>query len=124
MEYFGRILDKGFRGGQLAFLWGARKTGKSTYLKKRFPNSITFDFLKTETLFEFTKGPLLLRERLWAKDALLLKEPIIPDEIQKVPQIFAEVHWLIENKGLRFVLCGPSARKLKRGQVNLLGGRV
>jgi predicted AAA+ superfamily ATPase len=65
-----------------------------------------------------------LRERLLAKDNLALKKPIILDEVQKVPQVLDEVHWLIENKGLRFVLCGSSARKLKKGHANLLGGRA
>jgi predicted AAA+ superfamily ATPase len=49
---------------------------------------------------------------------------VILDEVQKVPALLDEVHWLIENRGLRFVLCGSSARKLKRGGVNLLGGRA
>ena len=49
---------------------------------------------------------------------------MILDEVQKVPQVLDEVHWLIENKGLRFILCGSSARKLKRGKPNLLGGRA
>ena len=44
--------------------------------------------------------------------------------VQKVPQLLDEVHWLIENRGLRFVICGSSARKLKRGRANLLGGRA
>lgn len=107
-----------------AFLWGARKTGKSTYLKKNFPQSLVFDFLKTDLALEFTKRPALLRERILAKDASLLKHPIILDEVQKVPGIMDEVHWLIENKGLSFILCGSSARKLKRGKANLLGGRA
>jgi predicted AAA+ superfamily ATPase len=59
-----------------------------------------------------------------AKNKTLLKYPIILDEVQKVPQVLDEVHWLIENRGLRFILCGSSARKLKRGQANLLGGRA
>ena len=50
-----------------------------------------------------------------AKEAIELKKPIILDEVQKVPQLLDEVHWLMENKGLRFVLCGSSARKLKKG---------
>lgn len=54
----------------------------------------------------------------------MLNYPVILDEVQKVPQILDEVHWLIENKGLRFILCGSSARKLKRGKANLLGGRA
>ncbi|MDP3042473.1 MAG: AAA family ATPase [Candidatus Omnitrophota bacterium] len=109
---------------QSAFLWGARKTGKSTFLKERFPNSLVFDFLKTDLFFEMSKNPSLLRERLLAKDEAALVEPIILDEVQKVPQVLDEVHWLIENKGLRFVLCGSSARKLKKGHANLLGGRA
>ncbi|MFZ5800640.1 MAG: ATP-binding protein [Candidatus Omnitrophota bacterium] len=109
---------------QSAFLWGARKTGKTTYLKESFPNSIAYDFLKTDLFFAMSKNPSLLREQLLAKETSLLKEPIILDEVQKVPQVLDEVHWLIENSGLRFVLCGSSARKLKRGHVNLLGGRA
>jgi predicted AAA+ superfamily ATPase len=109
---------------QSAFLWGARKTGKSTYLKERFPDSLVFDFLKTDLFFEMSKNPSLLREQLLAKDEVALAEPVILDEVQKVPQVLDEVHWLIENKGLRFVLCGSSARKLKKGHANLLGGRA
>jgi predicted AAA+ superfamily ATPase len=65
-----------------------------------------------------------MREQILAKDQDILKHPIILDEVQKVPQILDEVHWLIENRGLRFILCGSSARKLKRGKANLLGGRA
>ena len=65
-----------------------------------------------------------MREQLMAKDEMSLKRPIIIDEVQKVPEVMDEVHWLIENKGLRFILCGSSARKLKRGKGNLLGGRA
>jgi len=53
-----------------------------------------------------------------------LEYPVILDEVQKVPQVLDEVHWLMENKGFRFILCGSSARKLKRGKANLLGGRA
>ena len=109
---------------QSAFLWGARKTGKSTYLKERFPDSLVYDFLKTDLFFEVSKNPAVLRERILAKDSKVLGKPIILDEVQKVPQVLDEVHWLIENKGLRFILCGSSARKLKRGHANMLGGRA
>ncbi len=119
-----RRLDVRLPDRQSAFLWGARKTGKSTYLKEKFPNSVVYDFLKTDIFFEFSKNPSLLRERLLAKEESALKEPVILDEVQKVPQLLDEVHWLIENKGLRFVLCGSSARKLKKGHANLLGGRA
>src|SRR3990167_11332089 len=115
MKNISRILDMRLPRQQSAFLWGARKTGKTTYLKEKFPNSLRYDFLKTDLFFEFSKNPSLLRERLLAKDSIALREPVILDEVQKIPQVLDEVHWLIENKGLRFVLCGSSARKLKKG---------
>lgn len=124
MKNITRMLDMKLPDKQSAFLWGARKTGKSTYLREKFPDSIVYDFLKTDVFFELSKNPSLLRERLLAKEANELKKPIILDEVQKVPQLLDEVHWLIENKGLRFVLCGSSARKLKKGHTNLLGGRA
>jgi len=124
MKNIPRILDMRLPRQQSAFLWGARKTGKTTYLKEKFPNSVKYDFLKTDLFFEMSKNPSLLREQLLAKDKAALKEPVILDEVQKVPQVLDEVHWLIENKGLRFVLCGSSARKLKKGHANLLGGRA
>ena len=124
MEKIKRILNIDLPPRQSAFLWGPRKTGKSTYLKMRFPHSLVYDFLQTDLFLEFSKKPSLLRERLLAKDDNILKYPVILDEVQKVPQILDEVHWLIENKGLRFILCGSSARKLKRGKANLLGGRA
>ena len=124
MKKITRMLDLRLPDRQSAFLWGARKTGKTTYLKEKFPDSVVYDFLKTDLFLEFSKNPSLLRERLLAKEEKALKKPIILDEVQKVPQILDEVHWLIENKGLRFVLCGSSARKLKKGHANLLGGRA
>jgi predicted AAA+ superfamily ATPase len=124
MELIKRILNIDLPPRQSAFLWGPRKTGKTTYLKMRFPHSLVYDFLQTDLFLECSKKPSLLRERLLAKDDNVLKYPAILDEVQKVPQILDEVHWLIENKGLRFILCGSSARKLKRGKANLLGGRA
>lgn len=109
---------------QSTFLWGARKTGKTTYLTERFPDSIVYDFLKTDLMLDLTRRPSLLREQLLARSPDELQAPIILDEVQKVPQVLDEVHWLIENTSLRFVLCGSSARKLKRGAANLLGGRA
>ena len=73
---------------------------------------------------ELVKRPFLLREQLLAASPKQWQEPVIIDEVQKVPQLLDEVHWLIENKGLQFILCGSSARKLKRGKANLLGGRA
>lgn len=124
MAYIDRILKIDLPPRQSAFLWGPRKTGKSTFLMENFPKSIVYDFLQTDLFLEFSKKPSLLRERLLAKDSQILRHPVILDEVQKIPQILDEVHWLIENKGVRFILCGSSARKLKRGKVNLLGGRA
>lgn len=124
MRTIERILKIKLPERQSAFLWGPRKTGKTTYLKRHFPDSLVYDFLKTDFFIEISKNPALLRERLLAKNKNILKHPIILDEVQKVPQVLDEVHWLIENKGLRFILCGSSARKLKRGHANLLGGRA
>lgn len=124
MKIIDRILNIELPPRQSAFLWGARKTGKSTYLKKNFPDSLVFDFLKSDLFIEFSKNPSLLREQLLAQNEAMIGHPVILDEVQKVPQILDEVHWLIENKGFQFILCGSSARKLKRGQANLLGGRA
>ncbi|MBC9866467.1 MAG: AAA family ATPase [Opitutae bacterium] len=124
MVKFSRILDLDLPTEQSAFLWGARKTGKSTYLQQKYPHSLVYDFLKTDLFIDFHRRPFLLREQLLARKAEELAHPIILDEVQKVPTILDEVHWLIENRGLQFVLCGSSARKLKRGQANLLGGRA
>jgi predicted AAA+ superfamily ATPase len=124
MDIIKRVLNISLPARQSAFLWGPRKTGKSTYLSLNFPNSVVYDFLQTDLFLEFSKQPSLLRERLLAKNDYALDHPVILDEVQKVPQVLDEVHWLIENKGLRFILCGSSARKLKRGKANLLGGRA
>ena len=124
MKYIKRILNINLPPRQSAFLWGPRKTGKSTYLKEKFPHSLVYDFLQTDLFLEFSKRPSLLREQLLAKEDEVSKYPVILDEVQKIPQVLDEVHWLIENKGLRFIMCGSSARKLKRGKANLLGGRA
>jgi predicted AAA+ superfamily ATPase len=119
-----RLLDIKLPAGQSAFLWGPRKTGKSTFLKAAFPDSLSFDLLDTDLFLDFTRRPALLRQRLLADEQDELRRPIIVDEVQKVPQLLDEVHWLIENRGLSFILCGSSARKLRRGKANLLGGRA
>ena len=124
MKQVRRVLEIDLPEGQSAFLWGARKTGKTTFLKGSFPESIVYDFLKTDLLLEFTRRPSRLREELLEKKPAEIRSPIILDEVQKVPAVLDEVHWLIENENLSFILCGSSARKLRRGRANLLGGRA
>ena len=120
-----RLLQLNMPIGQSIFLWGARKTGKSTYLEKHFPNSIYYDFLKTELSLQFSKNPQEFREEILALSEQELQKPIILDEIQKIPVLLDEIHWLIEHrKPAYFILCGSSARKLKKTGANFLGGRA
>ncbi len=124
MKQIPRFLDFNLPPGQSAFLWGARKVGKTTFLNARFPQSLRFDFLQTELHMEILTRPHVLREQLIADRAEIGDRPVILDEVQKVPALLDEVQWLIENQKIGFVLCGSSARKLKHGQANLLGGRA
>lgn len=118
-----RELQIDLPAGQSLFLWGARKTGKSTYLKAYFPNSLYIDFLHHATFLEYSKNPSLLRERIQTMPQQ--SDPIIIDEVQKIPEVLDEVHWMIENiLGISFILCGSSLRKLKHTGANLLGGRA
>ncbi len=121
---FKRYLKLHLPAGQSAFLWGARKTGKSTYLTAHFKDAIVYDLLKTDEYARLLAAPHLLREELMAVSKSVLKKPVIIDEVQKIPALLNEVHWLIENEKISFILCGSSARKLKRGAANLLGGRA
>ena len=111
---------------QSCFLWGPRQTGKSTLLKSLFPQAHRYDLLLSSTYQRLLRRPSLLREEALAAglDGASQSDPIIIDEIQKLPMLLDEVHWLIENRKLRFILCGSTARKLKRGHANLLGGRA
>lgn len=102
------------------FLWGPRKSGKSTLLKATYPNSKYIDLLDSQRFTELTTYPHRLRQELEKSQ----DTQVIIDEIQKVPALLDEVHWLIENRGIKFGLCGSSARKVKRGHANLLGGRA
>lgn len=124
MAHYERILSLALPPGQSAFLWGPRKSGKSTLLRAQFPDSPRFDLLDARLLLEFTRAPWRLGERLAALSPAARARPVVIDEVQKVPALLDEVHRLIEEEGLSFVLCGSSARKLKRGRANLLGGRA
>lgn len=102
-----------------AFLWGPRKVGKTYWVREHLSHAVLIDLLKTDVFADYAARPALLRERYQNHKGL-----IVLDEIQKLPALLDEVHWLIENKGLSFVLTGSSARKLRRGHANLLGGRA
>ncbi len=103
------------------FLFGARQTGKSTILRQQFPNAIYIDLLDTELKSRFSRRPVLLYEMLNDKPEDTL---VIIDEIPEVPELLNEVHRLITERRLLFILCGSSARKLKRKGRNTLGGRA
>ena len=103
------------------FLWGPRQSGKTTLLKKVYPQAFRIDLLKSDSLIAFLREPWRLREQI---QALPPKTLVVIDEIQKVPALLDEIHFLIEEQKQVFVLCGSSARKLKRGHANMLGGRA
>jgi len=103
------------------FFWGARQTGKSTLLKMLFPNALWFDLLLSNEYERLSKKPELLRETILAN---LNVSPVIIDEIQRMPELLNEVHWLISNHNVRFILSGSSPRKILRNGANLLGGRA
>ncbi|MDR2971212.1 MAG: AAA family ATPase, partial [Bacteroidales bacterium] len=118
---FARKLLMQYAENESMFLFGARQTGKTTLIKEKFPNARYYDLLKSDVFERLFRAPWLFREEL---DLCSPDELVIVDEIQKIPQLLDEVHWLIHNRRLRFLLCGSSARKLKRCGANLLGGRA
>lgn len=103
------------------FLFGARQTGKSTFLRQTFPDCIYIDLLDTTIKGRFKRRPSLLYEMLSDKETGTL---VIIDEIPEMPELLNEVHRLMSEKGIVFILCGSSARKLKRKGYNTLGGRA
>ena len=110
-------------GTESFFLWGSRQTGKSTLLRRTYPAARWIDLLKSEEFRRYVARPESLREEIQATGADR-KQQIVIDEIQKAPALLNEVHWLMEHYNLSFALCGSSARKVKRGVANLLGGRA
>lgn len=99
------------------FLLGPRQTGKSFLIAQSFRGARVYDLLDTSIYLAFSQRPQRLAEELTAKDTL-----VIIDKIQRLPGLLNEVHRLIEQRGIRFLLTGSSARTLRRGGVNLLGG--
>lgn len=116
-----RILNISNEIDSSIFLFGARQTGKSTILRQQFPNAIYIDLLDSSIKERYRRNPTLLYEILNGKPEGTL---VIIDEIPEVPALLDEVHRLIVESGLVFILCGSSARKLKRKGHNTLGGRA
>ncbi|MDR3134310.1 MAG: AAA family ATPase [Prevotellaceae bacterium] len=108
-------------GNESVFFWGARQTGKSTLLKQLFPDALWFDLLLTVDYERLLKNPGLIREIVAANPSVSL---VVIDEIQRLPALLNEIHWLIANKNIRFIMSGSSPRKILRSGANLLGGRA
>lgn len=107
---------------QSFFLLGPRGTGKTTWLKEKFPDALWIDLLEPENQRFYGAKPERLRETLKSSPD---KKQVVIDEIQKVPELLSLIHAIIEEKqGYQFILTGSSSRKLKREGVDLLGGRA
>src|SRR3989338_7913202 len=119
-EYIERFIDLGtLLKKKSCFIFGPRQTGKSSLIRHSFPSVKVYNLLDNTLFLEFNSRPGRLREEIIKRDEL-----VIIDEIQRLPELLNEVHLLIEERGIRFLLTGSSARKLRRGGVNLLGGRA
>ena len=107
---------------QSCFLFGPRGTGKSTWLRERIPDALVVDLLEPPAHRSLSARPERLRELLAGSPR---RETVVIDEIQRVPELLTVVHAVMEEPSPpRFVLTGSSARKLRRGGVDLLGGRA
>lgn len=82
--------------GESLILWGAHQTGKSTLLKSLYPDSLYFDLLLSDVFERLQRNPSMLRESVLANHG---RQPVIIDEIQMIPALLNEVHWMIVNKG-------------------------
>lgn len=102
-------------------LLGPRGTGKSTWIHQHFPDAASYDLLDTSLALRLARDPSVIAKEL---ASLSPGAWVVIDEVQKVPALLDEVHRLIETRGLRFLLSGSSARKLRRGGANLLAGRA
>lgn len=102
------------------FLFGPRGVGKSAWVRRRFPKAVYLDLLEAEIFNALSANPQRLEDHI----APGFADWVVIDEVQRIPELLNEVHRLIENKRLKFVLTGSSARKLRRQGVNLLAGRA
>jgi uncharacterized protein len=120
MEYTKRILDlDGILDRKSCFLFGPRQTGKSMLIRHEYPQAKKYNLLESGTYRDLNHRPEKIRLELGANDKF-----IVIDEIQKIPSLLDEVHLMIEEHGVRFLLTGSSSRSLKKKGVNLLAGRA
>ncbi len=104
------------------FLFGPRGTGKTTWLNGAYPDALYLNLLEADRFRELSAQPERLEALVLANRAI---EVVVIDEVQRIPELLHVVHDLIERKlGITFVLTGSSARKLRRGGVDLLAGRA
>src|ERR1700741_3423677 len=115
---FKRQLRLPATGTETFFLWGPRQSGKTTLLRKTYPDAFWVDLLKADEFRRYLQNPELLRGELQAQKGA---RQVVIDEVQKVPQLLDEAHWIQEHLRVRLALWGRAARKVKRGQANLLG---
>jgi predicted AAA+ superfamily ATPase len=101
------------------FLFGPRQTGKTSLIRHSLKGVRSYDLLDTSVYLALSQNPGRISQELNPRD-----EIVVVDEIQRLPVLLNEIHRLIEERGIRFLLTGSSARKLRRGGVNLLGGRA
>lgn len=109
----------GWLGKKSHFLFGPRQTGKTFLIRRVLPHARLYDLLDSSVYLALSQRPARLAEELTPQDSV-----VVIDEVQRLPVLLNEVHRLIEQRGVRFLLTGSSARKLRRGGVNLLGGRA
>jgi len=112
--------------GRSFFLFGPRQTGKTTLLKQLFKpeESIYYDFLKTDECARLRMKPAIFGEEVLSRTSN--KKYVIVDEVQLIPEILNEIHYLMESSenSPTFIITGSSARKLKSKNANLLAGRA
>jgi uncharacterized protein len=106
-------------GKKSHFLLGPRQTGKTFLIREALPGARVYDLLDHSTFLSLSQNPARIEQELGPRGQV-----VVIDEIQRIPDLLNEVHRLIEGRGIRFLLTGSSARKLRRGGVNLLGGRA
>ncbi len=101
------------------FLFGPRQTGKTSLIRHTMPGVRAYDLLDSSVYLALSREPGRLGQEIAAGDRI-----VVIDEVQRLPALLNEVHRLIEGRRIRFLLTGSSARKLRGGGVNLLGGRA